>query len=133
VVALPAADAKRIYVPIVNHSATLVNGEETSEESAATGEVAALDLATGKILWTTEMSQPAYGSLLVSNDVVFATTADGVIHALDAAKGGEVWQAALPSGSNAGVMVTGDMLVTGAGLPAAEGQTAKLVAFKLGG
>jgi alcohol dehydrogenase (cytochrome c) len=133
VVALPAADAKRIYVPIVNHSATLVNGEETSEESTATGEVAALDLKTGKILWTTEMSQPAYGSILVSNDVVFATTADGVIHALDAAKGGEVWQAALPSGSNAGVMVTGDMLVAGAGLPAAEGQTAKLVAFKLGG
>jgi len=133
VVALPAADAKRIYVPIVNHSATLVNGEETSEESTATGEVAALDLKTGKILWTTEMSQPAYGSLLVSNDVVFATTADGVVHALDTAKGGEVWQAALPSGSNAGVMVTADMLVTGAGLPAAEGQTAKLVAFKLGG
>jgi outer membrane protein assembly factor BamB len=133
VVALAAADDKRIYVPLVNHSATLINGEETSEESAATGEVAALDLATGKILWTTEMSQPAYGSLVVSNDVVFATTADGVIHALDAAKGGEVWQAALPSGSNAGVMVTGDMLVTGAGLPAAEGQTPTLVAYRLGG
>jgi outer membrane protein assembly factor BamB len=133
VVALPAADAKRIYVPIVNHSATLVNGEETSEESAATGEVAALDLATGKVVWQTEMAQPAYGSLLVSNDVVFATSADGVIHALDSAKGGEVWQAALPSGTNAGVMISGDMLVAGAGLPLAEGQTAKLVAYKLGG
>jgi hypothetical protein len=30
-------------------------------------------------------------------------------------------------------MVSGDMLVTGAGLPVAEGQTAKLVAYKLGG
>jgi alcohol dehydrogenase (cytochrome c) len=133
VIALAAADDKRIYVPIVNHSATLVNGEEATEESTATGEVAALDIATGKIVWTAEMSQPAYGSLLVSNDVVFATTADGVVHALDAAKGGEVWQAALPSGSNAGVMISGDMLVTGAGLPAVEGQTAKLVAYKLGG
>jgi outer membrane protein assembly factor BamB len=133
VIALAAADDKRIYVPIVNHSATLINGEEATEESAATGEVAALDIATGKIVWTAEMPQPAYGSLLVSNDVVFATTADGVIHALDAAKGGEVWQAALPSGSNAGVMISGDMLVTGAGLPAVEGQTAKLVAYKLGG
>lgn len=133
VVALPAADAKRIYVPIVNHSLTTINGEETTEESAATGEVAALDIATGKIVWQTEMSQPAYGSLLVSNDVLFATSADGVIHALDTAKGGEVWQAALPSGTNAGVMVSGDMLVAGAGLPLAEGQTAKLVAYKLGG
>jgi len=133
VVALPATDGKRIYVPIVNHSATLINGEETSEESAATGEVAALDLATGKVVWQTELPQPAYGSLLVSNDVVFATSADGVIHALDSAKGGEVWQAALPSGTNAGVMISGDMLVAGAGLPLAEGQTAKLVAYKLGG
>jgi outer membrane protein assembly factor BamB len=133
VVALPAADDKRIYVPIVNHSMTVINGEETTEESAATGEVAALDLATGKIAWQTEMSQPAYGSLLVSNDVVFATSADGVIHALDSAQGGELWQAALPSGTNAGVMISGDTLVAGAGLPLAEGQVAKLVAYKLGG
>lgn len=133
VIALAAADDQRIYVPIVNHSATLINGEETSEESAASGEVAALDLKTGKILWTTEMSQPAYGSLLLSNDVLFATTADGVIHALDSAKGGELWQAALPSGTNAGVMISGDTLIAGAGLPVAEGQAAKLVAYKLGG
>ncbi len=133
VIALAAADDDRIYVPLVNHSATLLNGGETTEESAATGEVAALDLKTGKVVWTTEMSQPAYGSLIVSNDIVFATTADGVIHALDAARGGEVWQAALPSGTNAGVMISGDVLVTGAGLLTAEGQTAKLVAYKLGG
>jgi alcohol dehydrogenase (cytochrome c) len=133
VVALPAADDKRIYVPIVNHSMTVVNGEEVTEESAATGEVAALDLATGKIVWQAEMPQPAYGSLLVSNDVVFATTADGIIRALDSSKGGEVWQAALPSGSNAGVMISGDTLVAGAGLPVAEGQQAKLVAYRLGG
>jgi alcohol dehydrogenase (cytochrome c) len=133
VIALAAADDKRIYVPIVNHSLTLLSGEETTEEGAATGEVAALDIATGKIVWQAEMPQPAFGSLLVSNDVVFATTADGVIHALDSAKGGEIWQAALPSGSNAGVMISGDTLVAGAGLPAAEGQTPKLVAYRLGG
>jgi alcohol dehydrogenase (cytochrome c) len=133
VVALAAADSKRIYVPVVNHSLTLVNGEEVTEESAATGEVVALDLATGKIAWKAEMPQPAYGSLVVSNDVVFATTADGAVRALDSAKGGEVWQAALPSGTNAGVMVSGDMLVAGAGLPAVEGQVPKLIAYKLGG
>jgi alcohol dehydrogenase (cytochrome c) len=133
VIALAATDGKRIYVPIVNHSATLINGEESTEEGAATGEVVALDLKTGKVVWQTEMSQPAFGSLLVSNDVVFATSADGVIHALDSAKGGEVWQAALPSGTNAGVMISGDTLVAGAGLPAVEGQLPKLVAYKLGG
>ena len=47
--------------------------------------------------------------------------------------GSEVWGAKLPSGTNAGVMISGDMLVTGAGLPAGEGQTPKLVAYKLSG
>ncbi|HET9197241.1 MAG TPA: PQQ-binding-like beta-propeller repeat protein [Solirubrobacterales bacterium] len=133
VIALAAADDERIYVPIVNHSMTVINGEEVTEESTATGEVVALDLKTGKIVWQAEMAQPAYGSLLVSNDVVYATTADGVIHALESGKGGEIWQAALPSGTNAGVMISGDTLVAGAGLPLAEGQVAKLVAYRLPG
>ncbi|MDQ3725292.1 MAG: PQQ-binding-like beta-propeller repeat protein [Actinomycetota bacterium] len=133
VIALAAADDKHIYVPIVNHSLTLKSGTEITEESAATGEVAALDIDTGKIAWTAEVPSPAYGSLVVSNDLVFATSSEGIIHALDAKSGGEVWQAALPSGTNAGVMISGDTLVVGAGLPLAEGQAAKLVAYKLGG
>jgi glucose dehydrogenase len=133
VIAAIASDGKRVYVPIVNHSMTVRNGSEVTEESTATGEVEALDLKTGKVVWKAQLPGPAYGSLLVSNDVVFATSAEGVIHALSAKSGGEIWQAALPSGTNAGVMVSGDMLVTGAGLPVAEGQTAKLIAFKLGG
>jgi alcohol dehydrogenase (cytochrome c) len=132
VIALGAADDEHIYVPIVNHSLTLKSGTETSEESAATGEIAALELDTGKIAWTAEVPSPAYGSLLVSSDLVFATSSEGIVHALDAKSGGEVWQAALPSGTNAGVMISGDMMVVGAGLPLAEGQVPKLVAFKLG-
>jgi alcohol dehydrogenase (cytochrome c) len=133
VIAGMASDGERVYVPIVNHSMTVRNGYEVTEESTAEGEVVAIDLRTGKVAWEAQFPGPAYGSLVVSNDVVFATSAEGVIHALSAHSGGEVWQAALPSGTNAGVMLTGDMLVTGAGLPVAEGQTAKLVAYKLGG
>ncbi|HEX5592581.1 MAG TPA: PQQ-binding-like beta-propeller repeat protein [Solirubrobacterales bacterium] len=133
VISAPASDGKRIYVPVINHSMTVRNGYEVSEESSATGEVVALDLATGKPVWNAQFTGPAYGSLMVSNDIVFATSAEGVVHVLSADSGGEVWQAALPSGTNAGVMISGDMLVTGAGLPAAEGQVPKLVAYKLGG
>jgi len=133
VIAPIASDGKTVYVPIVNHSMTVRSGSEITEESTATGEVVAIDIATGKIKWNRELEQPAYGATLVVNDLVFATTADGVIHALKAETGGEVWQAALPSGTNAGVMVSEDMLLAGAGLPVAEGQKAKLVAFKLGG
>jgi len=133
VIAAMASDGERVYVPIVNHSMTVLNGGEVTEESEAKGEVVAIDLRTGKVIWETQFPGPAYGSLVVSNDVVFATSAEGVVHALSANSGGELWQAALPSGTNAGVMVSGDMLIAGAGLPVAEGQTAKLVAFKLGG
>ncbi len=133
VIAPMATDGKRLYVPVVNHSMTVRSGSEISEESAATGEVVALNLKTGKVEWNRELEQPAYGATIVVNDLVFATTADGVIHALKTESGGEVWQAALPAGTNAGVMVTGDMLLAPAGLPLAEGQKAKLVAFKIGG
>jgi outer membrane protein assembly factor BamB len=133
VIAAMASDGERVYVPIVNHSMTVRNGYEVSEESTAEGEVEAIDLRTGKVVWEATFPSPAYGSLIVSNDVVFATSSEGVIHALSANSGGEIWQGALPSGTNAGVMVSGDMLVTGAGLPVAEGQVAKLVAYKLGG
>jgi alcohol dehydrogenase (cytochrome c) len=133
VIAAMASDGKRVYVPIVNHSMTVRSGSEVSEESTAEGEIEAIDLKTGKIVWETQLPSPAYGSLLVANDVVFATSAEGIVHALSANSGGEVWQAALPSGTNAGVMVSGDMMLAPAGLPVAEGQVAKLVAFKLGG
>jgi outer membrane protein assembly factor BamB len=134
VIAPPATDGKLVYVPIVNHPMTVRSGTEVTEESpTATGAVAALDINSGKVVWESEMPSPAYGALIVSNDLVFATSAEGIIHALNAKSGGEVWQAALPSGTNAGVMISGETLVTGAGLPVAEGQTAKLIAYKLGG
>ncbi len=133
VIAALASDGKSVYVPIVNHSMTVKSGSEITEESESTGEVVALSIKTGKIEWKRELESPAYGSLLVVNDLVFATTADGVIHALKKETGGEVWQQALPAGTNAGVMVSGEYLVAGAGLPAAEGQTPQLVAYKIGG
>lgn len=133
VIAPMASDGKRVYVPIVNHSMTVKSGYEVTEESTAAGAVAALDIKTGKKVWEAQLPSPAYGALVVSNDLVFATSSEGIIHALSADSGGEVWQAALPSGTNAGVMISGDSLVIGAGLPLAEGQTAKLVAYKLGG
>jgi outer membrane protein assembly factor BamB len=133
VIAPMATDGKYVYVPIVNHSMIVRSGSEVSEESSAAGAVAALDIKTGKQVWETQLPGPAYGALIVTNDLVFATSAEGVVHALSTKSGGEVWQAALPSGTNAGVMISGDTLVTGAGLPVAEGQAAKLIAYRLGG
>jgi len=133
VIAPMSSDGKRVYVPIVNHSLTTLSGTELTEEGGSNGEIVALDVATGKVAWTKELTSPAYGGTLVVNDVVFVTEAEGLVHALKAETGGELWQASLPAGTNAGVMVSGDMLLAGAGLPVAEGQIPKLVAYKLGG
>jgi alcohol dehydrogenase (cytochrome c) len=133
VIASMATNGKMIYAPVVNHSMVVKSGSEVTEESSATGEVVALDLATGKIAWNAEFEGPAYGSVTVVNDLVFATSAEGTVHAFDAKTGGEVWNVALSSGTNAGVTVNGDMLFAGAGLPVAEGQKPALEAFRLGG
>jgi outer membrane protein assembly factor BamB len=133
VIASMATNGKMIYAPVVNHSMVVKSGSEVAEESAATGEVVAVDLATGKIAWNAEFEGPAYGSVSVVNDLVFATSAEGIIHAFDANTGGEVWNVSLPAGTNAGVTIDGDMVFAGAGLPVAEGQKPALVAYRLGG
>jgi alcohol dehydrogenase (cytochrome c) len=133
VIAPMASDGRTLFVPVIDHSMNVLSSSEISEESAATGELVAIDVASGKVLWQTKFPAPAYGAPLVSNDVVFETTAEGVIHALSAKSGGELWQGSLPAGTNAGVMVSGEMLLAGAGLPVAEGQVPALVAYKLGG
>jgi outer membrane protein assembly factor BamB len=133
VIAPMAANGSTVFVPVVNHSMTVVSGSEVTESSASTGELVALDIATGKIKWHRELSTPAYGAPIVVNDLVFATTFEGSIYALEAETGNEVWVNNLPAGTNAGAMVNGDTLVVGAGLPLAEGQTPEIVAYRLGG
>ena len=133
VIAPLAANDSTLFVPVVNHSMTVVSPSEISESSAATGELVALDIASGKVEWKKQFPQPAYGAPTVVNDVVFATTFEGLVYGLDAKSGGEVWQTSLPAGINVGVMVSGDTLIAPAGLPVAEGQVAEMVAYRLGG
>jgi alcohol dehydrogenase (cytochrome c) len=60
------------------------------------GRLQALDLATGKPLWTTRMHAPVTsGVLATAGGVVFASTLDRVFHAYDARNGKELWQARL--------------------------------------
>ncbi len=133
VIAPLAANDSTLFVPVVNHSMTVVSPSEISESSASTGELVALDVASGKVEWKKQLPLPVYGAPTVVNDLVFATTVEGTVYGLDAKSGGEVWQASLPAGINVGVMVNGDTLIAPAGLPIAEGQVAEMVAYRLGG
>jgi len=133
VIAPMATDGTRVFVPIVNHPLTVTAGGELGEAGELTGELVALDAATGKVEWNTEFAAAAFGAPTVVNDLVLATSFDGSVHALDAKTGGEVWVETLPAGINTGVSVSGDTVIVPAGIASAEGQTPEIVAYRLGG
>jgi outer membrane protein assembly factor BamB len=133
VIAPASTDGKLVFVPVVNNSIELASGSETVENGTPSGEVVALDLATGKVKWKEKLASPAFGATTVVNDLVFATTYEGSVSAFDAKSGQVVWRQTLPAGTNSGVMAEGDTLIAPAGLAAAAGQQPKIVAYKLGG
>lgn len=133
VIAPMAASKTTVFVPVVNHAVEFGKNGETAETSPLTGEMVALDSATGKVEWTQQFEAPLFGPPTAVNDMVFFATFEGALHGLDGSTGGEVWQAALPAGANGGLAVSGDTIVAPAGFPAAEGQKPAIVAYRLGG
>jgi outer membrane protein assembly factor BamB len=133
VIAPMTANKTTVFVPVVNHPISVSGGAELSESPELTGELVAIDLKTGAVKWKQSYSAAAFGAPSTVGDMVFLATFDGTVHGLDAKSGGEVWQASLPAGSNSGLNASGDTLVVPAGIPTAEGQTAELLAFRLGG
>jgi alcohol dehydrogenase (cytochrome c) len=133
VIAPMATDGKTVFVPVVNHSATISPSGELGEGEDTSGELVAIDAATGDVRWQQEFSSAAYGAPTVVNDVVFATAFEGGVYAFEAESGNELWTSALPAAINTSVSISGDTVIAPAGLPSAEGQVAEIVAFRLGG
>lgn len=133
VIAPMAANKTTLFVPVVDHPVGYSSEGETNESSGLRGEMVAIDIKSGKVVWSEQFTGPLFGAPTAVNDMVFFTTFDGTVHGLDASTGGEVWNANLPASSNSGLAVSGDMLVVPAGLVTAEGQKPELVAFRLGG
>jgi outer membrane protein assembly factor BamB len=132
VIAPMASNGSTVFVPVVNHPATMQTQTEIGESGSTTGELVAVDAATGAIKWDQKLPGPAFGAVTVVNDLVFATTFEGSVYAFAAATGNLVWQKQLPAGTNTGVAVSGDTVIAPAGVGVAEGQTPKLVAYRLG-
>lgn len=133
VIAPMASNGKTVFVPVVNHSATISATAGLAEGSDMTGALVAIDAATGAIEWEQEFSSAAFGAPTVVNDLVFATSFEGNVYAFDAESGNEVWTAALPASINTSVSISGDTVIAPAGLASAEGQTPEIVAYRLGG
>ncbi|MER6949281.1 PQQ-binding-like beta-propeller repeat protein [Nonomuraea sp. NPDC000554] len=129
-----AVDDTTVYAAVNNYAANWTNQvvPEFPPFDEATGELVAIDLATGAIKWTHPFGQSPYGAATVANDLVFTTTFDGTVHALNTGTGQEVWQAKLPATSNSPVAVHGDTLLAAGGWPQLPGEKAEIVAYRLG-
>jgi outer membrane protein assembly factor BamB len=133
VIAPLATDGSTVFAPIVNLPVNYTSQTEDTEGPHASGELVALNTATGAVRWTHKFTYPAFGAATAVNDLVFVATYNGALYALAAATGEVVWQTQLPAGSNTGVEVNGDTLIAPAGLPVAAGQTPELVSYRIGG
>jgi outer membrane protein assembly factor BamB/cytochrome c553 len=124
-----ATNGKLTYMPILNQAFNFTTVEATGPES---GELVALDNATGEIKWVHKFKTGAYGAATVSNDLVWTTTFDGTLWALNAETGKVVWSTKLPAGTNAPLAIEGDTVITGAGFAQGAGQEPLIVAYRLG-
>jgi outer membrane protein assembly factor BamB len=131
VIAPMATNGSTVFVPVVNIPVHYTSQTENTEGPASTGELVAIDAATGAVRWVQKLSSPAFGAATAVNDLVFLPIASGTLYAFNDTTGEVAWQAQLPAGSNTGVAVSGDTVLAPAGL-ASAGQTPELVAYRLG-
>jgi outer membrane protein assembly factor BamB len=83
----------------------------------ATGEVEALNLATGKVEWDTKVPDLPVGAATVSNDLVFTTLYHGVLIALNRSTGAILFRRQLPTSANAPIAIAGNTVIVPAGGP----------------
>jgi outer membrane protein assembly factor BamB len=124
-----------VYAPVADLPSTwksASSGLGAASFGAGRGEMVALDLGSGRILWDTKLSQMPDGDATVVNDVVFTTTFDGYLLAFNRTDGSIVWKQKLPAFTNAPIAIAGNTLITAASYPGGKGQTTEVVAFRLG-
>jgi outer membrane protein assembly factor BamB len=98
---------------------------------SATGEVEALNLATGKVEWDTKVPDLPLGAATVSNDLVFTTLVNGVLVALNATTGAIVYRHSLPAGANPPIAIAGNTVLVPAGGVGQKHPQPQLVAYSV--
>jgi alcohol dehydrogenase (cytochrome c) len=110
----------QVYVATINLPITYTSLKSVTGNKAAgaeTGELEALDLATGKVAWDTKFPSMPLGAATVSGDLVFTTLYSGELVALNRDTGAIVYQLKLPTSSNAPITVFGNTVLVPAGGP----------------
>lgn len=120
-----------VYVPVVNLFADYTSSglnAKTFNTAGGTGELNALDVKSGTILWRIPFMSAVYGGATVVNDLVLTATFDGTVYALRRSNGEIIWQYKAPGGINGWPAVIGDTLL----IPVSLGKSPQLIALKLG-
>jgi alcohol dehydrogenase (cytochrome c) len=101
-------------------------------DGRATGEIEALNLATGTVEWDTRVPSMPLGAATVSNDLVFTTLYTGVLIALNRTTGAIVYQRKLPTSANSPIAIAGNAILVPASGPSIfgpKGGSPQLVAY----
>lgn len=128
-----SASAGTVFVPVANAATGLADQRTAGQVGTPSGELVALDVATGGVKWKHEFSSPLYGATTATNGLVFAASFDGTIYAFAAGDGRELWKESLPASVNGGLAVSGGTLLVPAGYAEGEGQEPALLAYRLPG
>ena len=104
-------------VPVTYTNLNLRSTTTTKKTISTTGEVEALNLATGKVEWDTKVPQLALGAATVSNDLVITTLFNGVLIALNRKTGAIVYRRQLPTTTNSPIAIAGNTVIVPAGGP----------------
>jgi alcohol dehydrogenase (cytochrome c) len=106
-----------VYVATVDLPFTLAKMSYPlgSPDGDGTGEIEALNVATGHVEWDTKVPAMPLGATTVSNDLVFTTLYNGVLIALDRTTGAIVYRRSLPTSANAPIAIAGNAILVPAG------------------
>jgi outer membrane protein assembly factor BamB len=95
-----------------------VNGVNAGAK--VSGDVEALNVATGKVEWDTKVNGFPLGAATVSNNLILTTLLQGEFVALNRATGAIVFRQKLPRSTNAPIAVAGDTVIIPTGGPKYE-------------
>jgi alcohol dehydrogenase (cytochrome c) len=130
-----ASDGTNVYAAVNNLASTYTNNTEAGiklgDFKKGTGDIVAINQATGKIVWDTKLNQSPYGAITLSNDVAFTTTFDGKVLGLNTKTGKVIWTSKLPANTNTPVAVAGNSVITAGSFPLTKQQKPQIVAYKL--
>jgi outer membrane protein assembly factor BamB len=111
-----ALSANRLFVPWADlHAVASASGQKGGFNfRAGRGGLAAIDAATGRIVWQHKLPSMDFGAATVANDVVFTSDYAGTIYAYDTQSGKMLWTKKAPAGINSFPAIDGDTLLVAA-------------------